>query len=349
MPLKLTTTYRVSKTNSTKSQAAKKLKSILQSPSPTKSSTLSKSSELPASFAVQSVGTREVFRGLKNGSNTTLPSEVISVVRLLLESQFETIPLTNWFSRDEIARLYSIRSALPSVIPVTLLHAFFEEPTRVEREIQRLVMQGQLRIIKVANRGKAFSEWAILFETLEQNLKHSFKDASMDIAMRFIAALMGNQAGTFPVDHFSDSDKAELISRGYLTLETHVTPVAPTPGAFNNVTQISTPVVTAPQLQLSLPSLGSLLRLYSGARNRLNELVPSGKVVTWERIASRWNSERGRETSRIKKWKEFCGLRLEVAVGIAAGEGSLEVVRVCGGGGLGLKGRWSSSNISRKH
>jgi hypothetical protein len=179
-------------------------------------------------------------------------------------------------------------------------------------------------------------------------LEESFKEADPGIAGRFITALMENPAGAFPVDHFSEADKAELISHGYLTLETHVTPVAASPGILNNVSNISTPIVLAPNLHLSLPSFGTLLRLYSTARSRLNELVPSGKITAWERISSRWNSERGRETSRIKKWKEFCGLRLEVVVGIAAGEGSLEVVRVCAGGGIGLKGRWKNVNISRR-
>lgn len=203
--------------------------------------------------------------------------------------------------------------------------------------------------MKVANRGKALSECVILKETLDRSLRENLKGSQADLAERFIAALTDNPRGCFPVDQFCEEDKSILISQGYLTLETHVASVTAAPGLLNNVAEISTPILMAPELHLSLPSLGSLLRLYSGARVRLNDLIPSGKIVPWERLKSRWNSERGRESSKIKKWKEFCGLRLEIAIGIAVGEGSLELVRICGGGGLGLKGRWKHSTVSRRY
>lgn len=279
-----------------------------------------------------------------------------------------------------IAELLNFRKTLPPIITVSHIQALLNAPTKVEREIVELVTNNIIRKIVVPGRG-TMGEAIVLVEDLEKMVTAS-GGLTEDVRSEYISILRKNpsalklsrsmlpqesakqlfQAG-FLTSATSSWTPADIYSspgdslRGTLTSLASIQRAAAGPsatyksdscgaihaagGSGGRVARSST---DEGNFNISLPNIGSYLKLLTASRSRLLSLLSRSKFCQAPEsvLQERWNGGiPGDDTAtqaktirgefagilpgRTTKWKQLYGVTFEWALEECVGAGMVEV------------------------
>ncbi|XP_014552295.1 hypothetical protein COCVIDRAFT_48252, partial [Bipolaris victoriae FI3] len=232
---------------------------------------------------------------------------------------FSALPNYPSLSSILTSRILNHRRRLPPFISLAHLHAVSASATSVDREIFALVNAGVLRRVVVPNRVGSVGEGVVLVEEWRRLVEEN-GGIPADLKEKYVTSL------TSPLSplNFTSKDREILLSTGFLTCNT-TAPSAP--------------------CTLSLPNMGLYIKLVSDAKAHLLKLLKQNAHGTMPLcdLAERWNggvvdegdvrAERkkvrgefqGVLPGRTKRWKQFCGMRVEWVVEECVGAGLVEL------------------------
>lgn len=275
-----------------------------------------------------------------------------------------------------IAEVLNFRKNMPPVVTVSHVQALLNSPTAVEREIAELIQGGALRKIAVGGRG-SMGEVLILVKDLESliekaTLEEKVKEKIVRLLREHPTALR------IPREWVTDDEARELMHAGFLTAMTQAwtsTDVFSTPAAdgargtatsLNAISRAASGSLAAVggegavhaaggsgggvklpskgDFSISIPGIGSYLKLLSNARSHLISLISKTKFreapesllhqrwdggIAAEDAASEARRNRGEFAGvlpgRTRKWKSFYGITFQWILGDCVGAGLLEV------------------------
>ena len=128
------------------------------------------------------------------------------------------------FSSTRIAETLNFRRKLPPLLTIAHLHAILGNPTRLERELVKLLRNGIVKKIVVPGRGAA-GEAVVLMKDLESMVQDSLVDADEKVGngettlvQRFLDFLKRTSSSTLdiPLTEFSPQDITTLSRAGFL-------------------------------------------------------------------------------------------------------------------------------------
>jgi hypothetical protein len=315
-------------------------------------------------------------------SSTSLSNakSVEDAIKQSTESMFSEMPERAGMNSVRIAEVLNFRKGLPPVVTAAHVHSLITASSRTEREISALVAAGKLRKIKLSGRGNdlsGLSELLILTSGLEAMLRtstldHSTIDDFLDVLAR------NPRATSIPARLLTPAHASALMKEGYLVSSSLggtscsslggssiVAPLAISraasgswaavggDAAFENLGGVGTPkrhnsepqnTSAGSELALSIPNVGSYLRLLYAARSHLLELLGKTKYretplyllrERWDgsvesdsrvSIAKRTRGEfAGLLPGKTKKWKALYGLDFDWALQECLGAGLVEL------------------------
>jgi hypothetical protein len=296
------------------------------------------------------------------------------------DGMFSEMPERAGMNSVRIAEVLNFRKSLPPVVTAAHVHALVAASSRTEREISGLVAAGKLRKIKLSGRGNdlsGLSELLILTSGLEAMLRtstldHSTIDSFLDVLAR------NPRATSIPARLLPPTHASALMKEGYLVSSSLgsvssnslggssiVAPLAISraasgswaavggDAAFENLGGVGTPkrhnsepqnLSADNELALSIPNVGSYLRLLYAARSHLLELLGKTKYreTPLSLLRERWNGSvesnsrisvakrtrgevAGLLPGKTKKWKALYGLEFDWALQECLGAGLIEL------------------------
>lgn len=303
--------------------------------------------------------------------------DVAQVLLYIRGKMWSSIPQERaGMNSTRIAEVLNFRTSLPLIVTITHIQALLNSPTSVEREIAELVRGGALRKIMVGTRGK-MGEVLVLVRDLDEMIeKSTLKQA---VKESFLKALKENPtAMKMPRSFLSVEDAKALIYTGFLTSSTPswtTTDVYSRPGDGSRGTMTSIdsisraasgslaavggegaihsaggtgggikPLSGSGDFSLTLPYMGSYLKLLSSSQAHLTSLLSKSKYreLPESLLRQRWEggvatddtvsaAKRSRGEfagvlpGRTRKWKQFYGLSFDWVLGECVGAGQLEV------------------------
>ena len=166
-----------------------------------------------------------------------------------LKGQFDPVPdRGGGFSSTRIAETLNFRRKLPPLLTIAHLHSILGNPTRLERELVKLLRDGIVKKIVVPGRGAA-GEALVLMKDLESMVQDSLVDVDENVdngqttlAQRFLDFLKRTSSSTLdiPLTDFSPQDITTLSRAGFLTSPSALySPAAPTSGTGDTGTLTS--------------------------------------------------------------------------------------------------------------
>lgn len=295
-------------------------------------------------------------------------------LQCIQERMFDPIPeQRSGMNSVRIAEVLNYRRNLPKIISVAHVRALLNAPTKVEREIAELVQKGEVRRIIVPGRGvlgEAVVEWKemeglINNSSLSDEVKEAYKKALKERP----------NAVKIPRSTFDTETIRALMHAGFVTSATSswtATDIYSSPGDGMRGTLISLDAIakanspyqtpqtdihsaggsggrvklatTNEDLNISLPNIGSYLKLLEKSRQRLISLLSRSKFkqAPESMLKERWNggipgedasTERkivrgefaGVLPGRTTKWKSLFGVTFEWALEECVGSGLVEV------------------------
>ncbi len=277
-----------------------------------------------------------------------------------------------------IAEVLNYRKSLPPIVTVAHVQALLNAPTKVEREIAELVKNGAIRKIVVPGRG-GMGEAIVLVKDLEELVNAS--TLADELKESFLSTLRKYpSAPRLPRNLFTKEVAQQLMSAGFITSATPswtsadiysspgdglrgtltslaaIQKAAAGPAAFNGGSTVGSlheaggsggHVRTSGDQEgynVSLPNIGSYLKLLSNSRSRLTSLLARSKFRQYPEgyLKERWNggvpgddvgTQRkvftgeftGVLPGRTTKWKNLYGVTFEWALEECVGAGMIEV------------------------
>ena len=305
-------------------------------------------------------------------------AQAIATIR---ERMFSDIPeQRSGMNSVRIAELLNYRRTLPPIVTVAHIQALLNAPTKVERELAELVAGNVIRKIVVPGRG-IMGEAVVLVKDLEDmvaansGLTEEVKTKYMGLLRKNPSALKLSrsmlpqesakqlfQAGFLtsstpswtPADIYSS--KGDGL-RGTLTSMASIQRAAAGPtipqrtdsgGAFHAAGGVAGPASRSSteggDFNISVPNIGSYLKLLTASRSRLTSLLSRSKFrqAPESVLQERWNGGiPGDDTAssakitrgefagilpgRTTKWKRLYGVTFEWALEECVGAGMVEV------------------------
>ena len=309
--------------------------------------------------------------------------DVLSALEHITTSMFDQLPDRAGMNSTRIAEVLNFQKNLPPIVTLAHVHALISASSKVEREIASLLASNQIRKLKIVGRGNdisGISEVLITTRQLEHMLRTS--SISTSAVRSFLDTLARSpRTVSLPANALPPAHTKELLNAGFLVSSSLSAPsnsrssshnvttpsslTAPTtvsrapagtlaavggPASFEalgGVGSASTPTTFTPTtgqtFHLSLPRLGTALRLLAQTRTHLLSLLSrsphretplyllrerwDGAVDTESRssVAKRVRGEfSGVPPAKTKKWKDLRGVRFEWALEEALGAGLVE-------------------------
>lgn len=295
--------------------------------------------------------------------------DVAQAVMYIHERRWSVIPeQRSGMSSTRIAEVLNLRASMPPLVSVRHVQALLNSPTTAEREMAELIHDGTLRKLVVPGR----DEMLVLVRDLDRQIQTSRLDSALKD--RFIALLH-----QYPTVHklsrawLSDADVHALMRAGFLT-HAPTTLVTSRAGDASRGTAISIlnisraasgslaavggqtvvhesggsvggpGVLAGRDLSLSLPGMGTLLKLTTAAQEHMVALLTKSKTREMPEtlLKQRWDggidandhisaSKRlrgefaGVAPGKTRKWKHLYGLTYESALGETIGMGQIEI------------------------
>lgn len=290
--------------------------------------------------------------------------DVMSAIDHATQSMFCVIPERAGMNSTRIAQLLNFQKHLPPVVSPAHVHALVASSSKVEREIASLVSAGEIRRIRLTGRGSdtsGLSEVLITYESLDRSLKSSALPE--DVVDHFLQVLQSTPRATSVSSmSLSSAHLTALAKAGYLVssslsrdnVNLSGSSLVAMPsisraasgsvaavggeaafeqlGGVGSARRISQPKTSSDghDLHLSLPSIGSYIRLLKAGRAHLLELL--GKSQHHEAplylLRERWDGAIDSEArssvakrirgdfsgvmpAKTKKWKDLSGLSFD--------------------------------------
>ncbi|KAJ5286814.1 hypothetical protein N7478_002500 [Penicillium angulare] len=300
-------------------------------------------------------------------SETASVQNVEQAVEDVGSRMFDELPARAGMNSTRIAEVLNLRRSLPPLASVAHIHTLLNAPTRVEREVVELVKSGRVRRLIIPGRGNdaaGLGDCLVLAEEWEHLVRRS---TALDTAIkdRFIDIL--NRMGTHSAlsqGVFAPEEYRALMRAGFLVSSSSFTqgslsiaslpnlPTAAISSASRSTSAHSQPdqpvqsdsQARAATLFLSLPNIGTFLRLLGAGRAHLLSLLkrsPSGEVPLgllkdrWDgavetnksfHLAKRARGEfAGILPGKTKKWKDLYGMQFRWVLEEALGAGLVEI------------------------
>ena len=310
-------------------------------------------------------------------------------------SMFCEVPERSGMNSTRIAEVLNFRKGLPSVVSIAHVHGLVTASTQTERDIVTLIQSGKIRKIKIIGRGNdlgGLSEVLITTSELESMLRRSkltegAVDEFLDV-LRLHPKATAFSPSMLPMAHLSALIKAGFlvsaslyasgISRGN-SLGGSSTVAPPTisraasgswaavggGAAFEDLGGVGiakrhnsdagrlTP--SGNEMMLSLPSIGTYLRLLYNARSHLLDLLGKSKYreAPLYLLRERWDGAVDSENrvsaakrirgefsgilpGKTKKWKDLYGLSFDWTLEECLGAGLVELFET-GSVGYGVR------------
>lgn len=281
-----------------------------------------------------------------------------------------------------IAEVLNFRRSLPPIVTVAHIQALLNAPTKVEREIAELVASNIIRKIVVPGRG-TMGEAVVLVKDLEESVAAS-GGLTEDVKNEYISVLRKNPAAPTLSRSMLPQDSArQLFQAGFLTAATPswtpadiysspgvglrgtltslaaIQRAAAGPSAAHRGDSVSGGAVHAAggtgggitrsstdagDFNISLPNMGSYLKLLTASRSRLISLLSRSKFrqAPESVLRERWNGGipgddtasqaktirgefAGMLPGRTTKWKQLHGVTFQWALEECVGAGMVEV------------------------
>lgn len=279
-----------------------------------------------------------------------------------------------------IAEVLNHRRTLPPIVTVAHIQALLNAPTKVERELAELVARNVIRKIVVPGRG-IMGEAVVLVKDLEDMITAS-GGLTEEMKTEYISLLRKNPSALkLSRSMLSQESAKELCQAGFLTSATPswtpadiysskrdglrgtltsmasiqraaAGPTIPqrtdSGGAFHAAGGVAGPVsrpsTEGGDFNISVPNIGSYLKLLTTSRSRLISLLSRSKFrqAPESVLQERWNGGiPGDDTAssakiirgqfagilpgRTTKWKQLYGVRFEWALEECVGAGMVEV------------------------
>jgi hypothetical protein len=328
--------------------------------------------------------------GTSSASFTIASSkDVVAAIDHATQSMFSAIPQRAGMNSTRIAQLLNFRKNLPLVVSPAHVHALISSPSKAEREIAALLTAAKIRKIRLTGRGSdtsGLSEVFILMKSFEDSLKSSGLPVS--IVENFLELLRKvPRASSLSAKSLPPEQLTALAKAGYLVssslLRENVSlsgsSLVAMPsisraasgsvaavggeaafeqlGGVGSARRLSGPETarTGHDMHLSLPNVGTYVRLLKEGRTHLLELL--GKSQNHEAplylLKERWDGAVDSENrssiakrirgefsgimpAKTKKWKHLSGMNFEWALEECLGAGLVETFETHSVG-LGLR------------
>lgn len=306
--------------------------------------------------------------------------DVMEALDYTTRIMFSEIPERAGMNSTRIAAVLNFRRSLPPLVTIAHVHALLSAASRTEREIVSLVARGTIRKIQVGGRGNdisGLSDVLISRPAFEELLNSSGLDAA--VVTDVLVVLRANPRSTaissrsLPPSHVSALTKAGLLVtpslRGSRNVSLSGSALVASPSvsraasgtlaavggdsAFENLGGVGSPRKSASHpadhaagndLVLSVPNIGSYLRLVDASRTHLLELLDKSKYreAPLYLLRERWDGAvdsdsristakrvRGEFSTvlpaKTKKWKDLYGLDFDWTLQECLGAGLIEL------------------------
>ena len=292
-----------------------------------------------------------------------------------------------------ISEVLNYQKRTPSLVSLAHIHSLLATTSKTERQINASIANGTIRKIKVIGRGNdisGVSESLILTSSLETLLQQS--DISQAIAEDFLDLLQEHPRAILlpaglPSSHLTaltragflvsasaylNSSHSQQITRSAIVSTAAISRASSgsygavggeaafenlggTGGAKRSDVAQSSTASSGPQLMLSVPGIGSYIRLLAAGRAHLLDILARSPYheVPLYLLKERWDGAVDGDSSvsqarqvrgvfseimpaKTKKWRKLWGLRFEWALEECLGAGLVEVFET-GSVGLGVR------------
>ena len=305
--------------------------------------------------------------------------DVLSAIQHCRSSMFSPIPQRAGMNSTKIAEVLNYQKKMPPVATLAHIHAFLSASSKTERQISDLLDHGDLRKIRVTGRGNDISGTGdVLVTTADLLDLMDRRGVAQEVAAEFIGLLGQHPRVTsIPARLLPKSHTTALARAGFLVSSSLGGPRHPSLAEFSAMSMPSltrahsgpTTVAdgegtqanlaglgsarrrsidsTAPssgELVLSLPGIGSFVRVLITGREYLLELLGKAKYreAPLYLLRERWDGAVDNDGSvstakrirgefseilpaRTKKWKRLNGLRFDWALEECLGAGLIEL------------------------
>ncbi|KAL4959113.1 Stk19 family serine/threonine-protein kinase [Aspergillus stella-maris] len=268
---------------------------------------------------------------------TTPVDNVLAALKHIRYGMFDELPATRaGMNSSRIAQTLNHRRLLPPLVSVAHVHTILDAPTKVEREIMELAMEGKIRRLIIPGRGNdaaGLGDCLIPTEEWEVIVKQTKLDAKLKEKFIIVLRRIGNSCA-IPASTFSPSEATALFKAGLLVTSSALakgtssvpslptlitTPSTPAASRIGSTSQPPTPFETpstpfqTTTLYLSLPNTGPYLKLLGLARTHLLKLLrkSSSGEAPLTLLRDRWDGaiESERSFSVAKRARgEFAGI-----------------------------------------
>ena len=310
-------------------------------------------------------------------SSSTVASakDVMAAIDHATQSMFCAIPPRAGMNSTRIAQLLNFQKNLPAVVSPAHVHALISSSSKAEREIAALLAMGKMRKIRLTGRGSdssGLSEVIITMKSFEDSLKSSELPESIveDFLelLRKVPRATSVSAELLPAEQLTALAKAgylvsSSLSRDNVSLSG--SPLVAMPsisraasgsvaavggaaafeqlGGVGSARRVSGTSQAGHDMHLSLPNIGTYVRLLKEGRTYLLELLGKsqqhemplyllkeqwdGAVDSENRssIAKRIRGDfSGIMPAKTKKWKHLSGMNFDWALEECLGAGLVE-------------------------
>lgn len=310
-------------------------------------------------------------------STVASSKDVMAAIDHATQTMFSTIPERAGMNSTRVAQLLNFQKNLPPVVSPAHIHALNSSSSKAEREIAALLATGKIRKIRLTGRGSdtsGLSEVLITMKSLEDSLKSS--DLQESIVENFLH-LLGTipRATSVSAKMFFPEQLTALAKAGYLVssslsrdnVSLSGSSLVAMPsisraasgsvaavggeaafeqlGGVGSARRVSEPGIAQAghDMHLSLPNIGTYIRLLKDGRTYLLELLSKSqhREVPLYLLKEQWNGEvdpgnrssiarrirgdfSGIMPAKTKKWKHLSGLNFDWALEECIGAGLVE-------------------------
>ncbi|KAK9457214.1 bifunctional purine biosynthesis protein purH [Dipodascopsis uninucleata] len=245
-------------------------------------------------------------------------SDVVVGIKVVLSRMWEKIPEKGTrLNRDGVADLLRFRKSVPPVVTVAHLHALYpSDPTFIDRELQRVAENGQVRkLIVNINTGDVVIESNNYFKILEDasNKFNEFTYKNFELLLKenpVATSFLAQELEEYGISE--DSGIRDLLSTGFLVLSS-------TPGKY----------------LASIPNIGAYLKLNTKPRKWIVRQLERAK---WKELLEKSIHERW-DSNVSNLWRDFRGVSFDWAMMECKGGGWIEPFLTPAGIGWKLTGK----------
>ncbi|KPI45709.1 uncharacterized protein AB675_374 [Cyphellophora attinorum] len=288
-------------------------------------------------------------------------TDVPSAINHATTTMFSTIPERAGMNSTRIAEVLNYQKATPPIVSLAHVHSLLAASSKIERQIDDLITAGTIRKIKFVALLQATPR-AIFFvpsaSIPQGHITVLTRAGFLVSASAYLnASTSPNQITRSAIVSTAAIARASSGSLSAVGGEAAFENLGGTGARSDSISTSSTPAM-GPQLMLSLPGIGSYIRLLHSSRTHLLSLLSQSPYseAPMSLLKERWDGAidssegasswtQGRNTrgvfsdilpGRTKKWKKFCGVRFEWVLEDALGAGMVEVFET-GSVGLGVR------------